>query len=132
MNKPEWDEQFTQQLQTRLQIAPADIRYPWASFRIAGYSPSHTIAYLIELHRLYPKLELLPMAAPKYGMSEAVVRSSNGECDRIVAVRWTRSTYYYWAYQVEGGFGRNPNAWFAERILEPIAKSVQENFAEVS
>jgi len=68
------------------------------------------------------------MTSPKFGMGEAVVW--HGKCDRVVAVRWTRSTYDYWAYRVEGGFGRNPNAWFAERILEPVAKSVQENFAE--
>jgi hypothetical protein len=129
MNKPDWDDRFTQQLQTQLQIAPAAVRYPWSSFHPAGYSPDDAIAYLIELHRLYPSLKLLPMAPPRFGMGELVVW--HGKCDRVVGVRWTRSTYYYWAYRVEGGFGRNPNAWFAERILKPVAQTVQENFAEV-
>jgi len=128
MDKPNWDEQFTRELQTQLQLTPADIRFPWASFRPAGYSPREAIAYLIELHRLYPSLKLLPMAPPKFGMGEAVVW--HGKCDRVIAVKWTRSTYDYWAYQVESGFGRNPNVWFAERILEPVAKSAQENFTE--
>jgi hypothetical protein len=129
MNKPDWDDLFTRELHKQLQLTPADIRYPWASFRPAGYSPSEAIAYLIELHRLYPSLKLLPMAPPKFGMGEAVVRSSNGKYDRVIAMHWNGER---WSYQVEGGFGRNPNAWFAERILEPVAKSVQKNFAEVS
>jgi hypothetical protein len=126
MNKPDWDDLFTRELHKQLQLTPADIRYPWASFRPVGYSPSEAIAYLIELHRLYPSLKLLPMAPPKFGTGEAVVW--HGKCDRVVAMRWTRSTYDYWAYQVESGFGRNPNAWFAERILEPVAKSVKKEF----
>jgi hypothetical protein len=129
MDKPEWDETFTHPLQTQLQLTPADIRYPWASFCIAGYSPREAIAYLIGLHRLYPSLKLLPIAAPKFGIGEAVVW--HGKCDRVVAVRWWRSLEFHWSYRVEGGFGRNPNSWFAERILEPVVQTVQENFAEV-
>jgi hypothetical protein len=131
MNNPTWDEAFTHQLQALLSLTPANIRFPWANFRIQGYSPDEAIAYLIQTHRLYPELELLPMPPPKFGIGQTVVRQANGKRDRINAMRWTRSTYYYWAYQVKSGFGRNPNAWFAERILESVTKSAQENFAEV-
>jgi hypothetical protein len=128
MDKPEWDDQFTHQLKTQLQLTPAAVRYPWSSFHPAGYSPDDAIAFLIELHRLYPALKLLPIAAPKFGIGEAVVWHEN--CDRVVAVRWWQSLEFHWSYRVEGGFGRNPNAWFAERILEPVVQTVQKNFAE--
>jgi hypothetical protein len=124
MDKPTWEQDFTERLQNVLSLTPAAVRYPWPSFHPAGYSPDNAIAFLIELHRLYPALKLLPMAAPKFGTGQTVVW--HGKCDRVVAVRWTRSTYYYWAYRVEGGFDRNPNACFAERILEPVAKSAYQ------
>jgi hypothetical protein len=131
MDKPTWEQEFCHQLQKVLSLNPANIRSPSVNFRIQGYSPSEAIAYLIQTHRLYPELELLPMPPPKFGIGQTVVRQANGNRDRINAMRWTRSTYYYWAYQVEGGFGRNPNAWFAERILESVTETAQENFAAV-
>lgn len=46
MNTPEWDEAFIHQLQALLSLTPANIRFPWANFRIQGYSSSDAIAFL--------------------------------------------------------------------------------------
>jgi hypothetical protein len=134
MNNPTWDEAFTHQLQALLSLPPADICFPWANFRIQGYSPSDAIAYLIKTHRLYPLLELLPMPPPKFGMGQMVVRQANGKCDRIVAARWWQSLDGHWSYRVEDSFGRGSrsNVWFAERILESVTGSALESYAEVS
>jgi hypothetical protein len=133
MDSQIWDEAFTHQLQALLLLTPADIRFPWANFRIQGYSPRDAIAYLIQTHRLYPELELLPMPPPKFGMGQAVVRQANGKRDRIVAARWWQSKEFHWSYRVEDSFGRGSrsNLWFAEAILEPMPEATQENFVEV-
>jgi hypothetical protein len=133
MNTPEWDEAFTHQLYKLLSLTPTEIRVPWANFCIQGYSPSEAIAYLIQTHRLYPALELLPMPPPKYGMGQTVVRQANGKRDLIVAARWWQAPDEHWSYRVEDSFGRGSrsNVWFAEAILEPMPEAIQENFAKV-
>lgn len=133
MKTPTWDEDFTHPLQALLSLTLANIRFPWANFRTQGYSPSDAIAYLIQTHRLYPDLELLPMPPPKYGMGQTVVRRANGKCDRIVAARWWWSLDHHWSYRVEDSFGRGSrsNVWFAEAILDPMTETSQENFVEV-
>jgi hypothetical protein len=46
MDKPDWEQAFTHQLQALLSLTPADIHFPWANFRTQGYSPSDAIAFL--------------------------------------------------------------------------------------
>jgi hypothetical protein len=128
MNNPTWDEAFTHQLQALLSLTPADIRFPWANFRIQGYSPSDAIAYLIQTQRLYPELGLLPMPPPKYGMGEAFVW--NGKDDRIVAARRWQALDEHWSYRTENsfGFGARSNVWFEEKGLEAIAEAPKREF----
>jgi hypothetical protein len=131
MNNPTWDEAFTHQLQALLSLTPANIRFPWANFRIQRYSPDQAIAYLIQTHRLYPALELLPMPLPKYGIGQTVVWHGKG--DRIVAARWWQAPDEHWSYRTENsfGFGARSNVWFEEKGLSPATEAVYENFAEV-
>jgi hypothetical protein len=132
MDKPDWEQNFTHQLKTQLSLTPAAIRFPWGNFRIQSYSPSEAIAYLIQTHRLYPELGLLPIPPPRFGMGDAVVW--HGKCDRIVAMRWWRSLDEHWSYRTANSFGlgSRPNVWFEEKGLELLPAPEQESCRRVA
>jgi hypothetical protein len=61
MNRDRWEAQFTRQLKQRLEIEPGQIKFHWRGYYNERYSVDGAIASLMETHRLYPSLGILPM-----------------------------------------------------------------------
>ncbi len=60
MNRDNWERQFTRQLKEKLGLEPEEIRFHWRGYYNQRYSVESAIASLIETHRLYPMLGVLP------------------------------------------------------------------------
>ncbi len=60
MSRNQWERQFTRQIKQKLGIAPEKIRFRWRGYYNQRYSVDSAIASLIETHRLYPMLGVLP------------------------------------------------------------------------
>jgi hypothetical protein len=60
MNRDQWEAQFTRQIKQKLGLEPRQIKFHWRGYFNQRFTPEGAIAHLMETHRLYPELRLLP------------------------------------------------------------------------
>ena len=61
MTRDTWESTFRRQLKAQLDIVPEQVNFRWQMYFSQRYTPEQAIAHLIEIHRLLPTQEVLPV-----------------------------------------------------------------------
>ncbi|MGA7932376.1 MAG: hypothetical protein WCA35_02235 [Kovacikia sp.] len=61
MNFQSWQKLFTHLLKQKLEITPEEVHFPWNACYSQGKMPEEAIAFLVQTHKLYPELGILPL-----------------------------------------------------------------------
>jgi hypothetical protein len=60
INRETWERQFKHLLKQKLGIGPEEVGFHWRQYYNERYTPEGAIVSLMETHRLYPALGVLP------------------------------------------------------------------------